>query len=389
MKCNFLQTRILSVFNLLKRVGFAVLFLLGANQVTQGQWTEPVPMEPHFGAAVVAPWLSNDELRLYVSGTGYLFMSRRDSIGAPWQRLQSAGDHINSGTRQESPCESPNGDTLYFMSWAREDAPSFGLYDIFYCVRTDTGWGPVHNAGENINTFDIEWSVGISRDGQFLLVSSDRLPTTGGRDIYYSERQLDGSWGPLISFGLANGIRDDDHATLSPDNNTLYMYGVGPGLGNIWVSHKIDGIWQQDTALPPPVNSITSEERDPCIAPDGRTLWFARDDADIDGYRIYTSVDTTILTVQIPSPYVNRFDLSAFPNPFNSTLSISLDVPLHQDVTLGLYDLLGREVDEVYRGRLSSSTISYVAPAALSSGVYFLRAESGKRSVLVKVALVK
>ncbi|MBL0061439.1 MAG: T9SS type A sorting domain-containing protein [bacterium] len=71
------------------------------------------------------------------------------------------------------------------------------------------------------------------------------------------------------------------------------------------------------------------------------------------------------------------FALAVYPNPFNSTLSISLDVPLHQEVTLSLYDLLGREVDVIYRGRLSSQTISYVAPAGLSSGVYFLRASAG------------
>ncbi len=87
-------------------------------------------------------------------------------------------------------------------------------------------------------------------------------------------------------------------------------------------------------------------------------------------------------------PVPESFAMSVFPNPFNSTLSISLDVPLHWDVTLSLYDLLGREVDVVYRGRLASSTISYVAPAALSSGVYFLRA-AGERSVLKKVVLLK
>ncbi len=80
--------------------------------------------------------------------------------------------------------------------------------------------------------------------------------------------------------------------------------------------------------------------------------------------------------------------VTLFPNPFNSTLSISLDVPLQRDVTLSLYDLLGREVDVVYRGRLSSSTISYVAPAELSSGVYFLRA-AGDVNVLGKVVLLK
>ncbi|MBL0062699.1 MAG: T9SS type A sorting domain-containing protein [bacterium] len=68
---------------------------------------------------------------------------------------------------------------------------------------------------------------------------------------------------------------------------------------------------------------------------------------------------------------------------------MSLDVPLHQDVTVSLYDLLGREVDVIYRGRLSSQTISYVAPAGMASGVYFLRAAVGERSVLGKVVLLK
>ena len=106
-----------------------------------------------------------------------------------------------------------------------------------------------------------------------------------------------------------------------------------------------------------------------------------------------TSIDTLYVGVssgsELKPTAVEDFSLSAFPNPFNSILSISLEVPLYQDVTLGLYDLLGREVDVVYRGRLSSSTISYVAPAALASGVYFLRASAGDVSVLGKVVLLK
>ncbi|MCB1060416.1 MAG: T9SS type A sorting domain-containing protein [Calditrichaeota bacterium] len=96
------------------------------------------------------------------------------------------------------------------------------------------------------------------------------------------------------------------------------------------------------------------------------------------------------LDVPTDRPSIAReIALSIFPNPFNSTLRISLDAPLHADVSVSLYDLLGREVDVIYRGRLSSSTISYVAPAGLASGVYFVRAESGAQASLVKVVLLK
>jgi hypothetical protein len=277
-----------------------------------------------------------------------------------------------------------------FMSWEREGIPSFGYYDIYYSVRADTGWGPVQNCGENINSFDFEWSVGISRDGQLLLVSSDRWPSSG-RDLFYSERQTDGTWGPLVSFGAGpNTPNDDDHPSLSPSNDVLYTFVVGPGLGNIWSSHKISGVWQEATPLPAPVNSITNQERDPCIAADGRTLWFVREDDDIHGYRIYTSVDTTVSATGRPIDlHPNFFDILAYPNPFNSTLSISLEVPPHSDVSVALYDLLGREADLIHRGRLSSSTISYTAPASLASGVYFVRASSGTQSQMKKVVLLK
>ncbi len=106
--------------------------------------------------------------------------------------------------------------------------------------------------------------------------------------------------------------------------------------------------------------------------------------------RILRFADTTASNNSAHYPDIpSNFEISAYPNPFNSTLSILLDVPLHQDVTLLLYDLLGREVDVVYRGKLSSQTISYVAPAALASGVYFLRAASGDESELVKLVLLK
>ena len=86
---------------------------------------------------------------------------------------------------------------------------------------------------------------------------------------------------------------------------------------------------------------------------------------------------------------VSTFSLAAYPNPFNSTLAISLDVPLHQEITVSLYDLLGREVDVIHRGRLNSSAISYTTPASLSSGVYFLRAVALEHVAMQKIVLLK
>ena len=90
-----------------------------------------------------------------------------------------------------------------------------------------------------------------------------------------------------------------------------------------------------------------------------------------------------------PNELANTYSLTLFPNPFNSTLSVSLTIPAHQETTIALYDLLGREVDVIYRGRLASSTISYRAAAGLASGIYFVRAEAGGRAEMRKVVLLK
>jgi hypothetical protein len=90
-----------------------------------------------------------------------------------------------------------------------------------------------------------------------------------------------------------------------------------------------------------------------------------------------------------PAPVVEELELSVYPNPFNSTLRISLDVPLYADVSVTLYDLLGREVDTIHRGRLTAITLSYAAPASLASGVYFIRAATAIQSHMQKVVLLK
>ncbi len=63
--------------------------------------------------------------------------------------------------------------------------------------------------------------------------------------------------------------------------------------------------------------------------------------------------------------------LSAYPNPFNPSTTISFELTEATDVTLKVYDLLGREVSTLVNGWLSAQTHSYLFDASnLSSGIY-------------------
>ncbi len=79
-----------------------------------------------------------------------------------------------------------------------------------------------------------------------------------------------------------------------------------------------------------------------------------------------------------------------FPNPFNPGTVISYQLPAVSDVTLKVYDILGREVAALVSGRQNPGSYSITFNAAgLPSGVYFYRLEAGgfvkmKRMLLLK-----
>ncbi|MBT7617637.1 MAG: T9SS type A sorting domain-containing protein [Calditrichaeota bacterium] len=81
---------------------------------------------------------------------------------------------------------------------------------------------------------------------------------------------------------------------------------------------------------------------------------------------------------------------SPYPNPFNSMLSVPVNLPENSSVTLSLYDITGRR-------SYSSTTSEFVAgshrltldAATLPSGVYFLQANAAGKSAVKKVMLLR
>jgi len=66
-----------------------------------------------------------------------------------------------------------------------------------------------------------------------------------------------------------------------------------------------------------------------------------------------------------------------FPNPFNSSTVISYQLPLSSNVTLSVYDLLGRRVATLATGTEQSGPVRVVwSPRDNASGVYFVRLEA-------------
>ncbi|REL38237.1 T9SS C-terminal target domain-containing protein [Rhodohalobacter sp. SW132] len=80
-----------------------------------------------------------------------------------------------------------------------------------------------------------------------------------------------------------------------------------------------------------------------------------------------------------------------YPNPFNPTTNISYEIPERSDVTIAVYDMLGREVATLVQDQqhpAGTFTVSFDA-SGLSSGIYFTRLEAGSTSVTRKMSLIK
>jgi len=92
-------------------------------------------------------------------------------------------------------------------------------------------------------------------------------------------------------------------------------------------------------------------------------------------------------STNIPNNYIT---LTSYPNPFNSTTEIKYYLPTNQNITLDIYDLLGRKVETLYDGRQPAGNHIVIWDASgFSSGIYFCRLFSGEKSLIKKMVLLK
>ena len=79
-----------------------------------------------------------------------------------------------------------------------------------------------------------------------------------------------------------------------------------------------------------------------------------------------------------------------YPNPFNATTTIRFEIPESGFTTLTVYDILGRQVDQLVHEDLQVGTYTvHVDAGRLTSGTYIYVLESGARRISQKMILLK
>jgi hypothetical protein len=102
-----------------------------------------------------------------------------------------------------------------------------------------------------------------------------------------------------------------------------------------------------------------------------------------------SSTDTTEVAIDdqvVPQP--TYFSLSAYPNPFNATTTLQIEVARAGEYEVVLFDLLGRKVAELFKGRIETARSLNLKAESLASGLYFARLSGKQRALATKKLLL-
>ena len=103
------------------------------------------------------------------------------------------------------------------------------------------------------------------------------------------------------------------------------------------------------------------------------------------------SVTSTTTVKADPTARPTEFMLDQnYPNPFNPTTSIRYSLPTAGNVTLKVFDIIGKEVTTLVNGYQQNGQYTVTFNASnLSSGMYFYRLETGSTTQVKKMVLLK
>lgn len=203
--------------------------------------------------------------------------------------------------------------------------------------------------------------VATDKDGEIIVATwvGKGVGTNNYNDIFMSYRKLtDNYWSTPVNLTESADIHETSY----------HMAPVVKSLGNNQYQIFVVYQWPKDGAY-------TS-------------------DADLKvtslmvGNYVFTAAPTGTEDSKVK---VNNFELMQnYPNPFNPTTRIQFVLPQSMNVTLKVYDVMGKEIATLLDGKANAglNTVEFNA-SNLGSGVYFYKLNAGSYSSTKKMVLTK
>ena len=158
-----------------------------------------------------------EELKFYDA------LMKAEKVDGIWQTPKNITPDIGSDGDHIVVSASPDGNTLFLYLY---QAPKAG--EIFVTHYTKEGWSKMEPLNDNINTVYHESHTSISSDGKTLYFTSNREGGYGGMDIYKSDLDSSGDWGPAKNLGpVINTPYNEETPIINVDDEILYFSSQG------------------------------------------------------------------------------------------------------------------------------------------------------------------
>ena len=204
---------------------------------------------------------------------------------------------INTPYDDYNPMISADEKTLAFTSRRKGNMggfiPELGIYtaDIYSTTWRDTVWAKARSVGATVNSDWDEETVGMTHDGNQLVIYFDNMDIFG--DLGISMRKGRNWQRPIQMSSSINSKSIENSGCLSNDGQVIYFSSDkkdGQGMSDIWFSiRQTTGEWSAPQNLGPTINT-KYDETDPYISLDGHTLYFSsKGHNSMGGFDIFSS----------------------------------------------------------------------------------------------------
>ena len=178
-------------------------------------------------------------------------------INGKWTKPKGISENINTKGHEASVGLSPDGRTLLIYKGINNG-------DIFISEKKDGNWSVPKILGQNINTKYRETHASISITKNTIFFTSNRPGGYGGMDLYYSNKQKDGTWGEAVNMGEnINTPYNEEGPFIHPDDTTMFFSSnghIGMGGYDLFMSFKQkNNTWSKPVNLGYPANSPSDD----------------------------------------------------------------------------------------------------------------------------------
>jgi hypothetical protein len=209
----------------------------------------------------------NDNPAVSYDGNTIVYTERRGMVNAIFWSKKERGKwqipiEITAALKAGEDCSSSslnNDGTQLFLY--KTDNYDGAIYSSDY---VNGAWTPIKKLSRNINTKFYESHAAISSDGKKLYFTSNRDGGQGNLDIYVSEKESTGDWGPAINLGSTiNTPFNEDTPFITQNDSVLYFCSEGHNSMGGFDNYKSEikgNVWKTPVNLGFPLNTTDDDK---------------------------------------------------------------------------------------------------------------------------------